>query len=744
MEIRGVFMGRTIAASEQLLPLQQGQLYDAAIKEVKDGEAVVNIKGTDVRVRTEGEWPKEGRATIKIVGEQDGLPVARIVVRPQQEAASRTARPAAFETLPPELKQIESWMQQQGKTLTKETVSTLQTFFAEAAGTIEQKLDTVRAVMNKKLELTSPHLAAVHEALHGQPFGERLVAIANKLDPTFTLAIQEQQSVAEEGAFGRGIGATADVSGGIEKPQQTSEQVLSQHLDALLLEQRAEDMGGEKRFVFSPTPSGATDNVDNFVQRLEQLHEALCWAIKLLKQEPHLEKALSAVQTEIGEAIGDHSHRGKTLAEALAKAREFVEEGREFAARKTVLETLNEMEASLSSPTNDRPVNADRLFDYAWQTGLPLETKDVLVQTVTKKMAQAVRDFQTVKRDVMRQLEIVLKLEETSGPAARMQVKSMLETAIKQLDNAILKSDIMLFTDMTTEKQLMKASSELNEAKKRLQQGDAAGARKIVSDVKNMLSTLMFKPSDVKVKHFVAVQNRMQLDPSKEFLDQVNQVMRPPTDGPSARHLFDTIRRLGLTHEYEVAESLLLNGNEDKAAPINMKEALLRLAQSRNESVARQAEQVLTNLTGQQLLNKWDGATGVQSFFFSLPLLWQNEVRNVNVYVNAHQDGERINWENCRLYFLLETKKLGDLGILLQANERNLSITFRNDRDDFAEKAAPFINMAKERLEEIGYRVISVNVTKLTNETKRQEEEKRAPSARSSAPFTERGYDFTI
>jgi len=225
----------------------------------------------------------------------------------------------------------------------------------------------------------------------------------------------------------------------------------------------------------------------------------------------------------------------------------------------------------------------------------------------------------------------------------------------------------------------------------------------------------------------------------------MNQVMQPPADGPSARHVFDTIRRLGLTHEYEAAEWLVFKGNQEESASQNMKGVLLRLAQSGNESVARQAEQALTNLTGQQLLNKWDGTAGWQSFFFTLPLLWQNEVQNVNVYVNGRQHGEQIDWENCQLYFLLETRKLGDLGILLHANERNLSITLRNDREDFAEKAKPFIDRAKEKLEEIGYRVTAVNVTKLANEVQRKDEQSSpASSTRTYRRFAERGYDVTI
>ena len=61
----------------------------------------------------------------------------------------------------------------------------------------------------------------------------------------------------------------------------------------------------------------------------------------------------------------------------------------------------------------------------------------------------------------------------------------MLETTISKLDNAILKSDMMLFTDMKTEKQFMKASTQLAEAKKLFAKGDHAEAGKIVKEVKN-------------------------------------------------------------------------------------------------------------------------------------------------------------------------------------------------------------------------------------------------------------------
>ncbi|WPZ18104.1 hypothetical protein UM396_16315 [Geobacillus subterraneus] len=599
--------------------------------------------------------------------------------------------------------------------------------------------------------------AVLKETMWLQQAGQHAAArthLVRQLDQIESIAANTRSSVVQppspvnETTAPFKMPAVDHISVSSEMAEGAGQEGISQRSTAPVVEQSGDDgIGNGARQAISSAGSQneVTADVANDNQPTEQLREAIRRAIKSLQQEPHLEKALDAVGADIAEALRARTHWEQAWADSSASARTLMEKGRELAARQTVLKTLNEIEASLPSAPTDRSLDVDSLFDGAWQAALSLESKQFLVQTVTKKMAQAALDFKTVKRDVMRQLEAVAQVAENKSPAARLQATSMLEMAIKQLDNAILKSDIMLFTDMVTEKQLMKASSALAEAKKRLRQGDAAGARNIVNEVKNMLANIVFKPSEAKVKHFVRMHGETTADSSKAFLEQVNQVMQPPVDGPSARHVFDTIRRLGLTHEHEAAEWLVFKGNQEESASQNMKEVLLRLAQSGNESVARQAEQALTNLTGQQLLNKWDGTAGWQSVFFTLPLLWQNEVQNVNVYVNARQHGERIDWENCQLYFLLETRKLGDLGILLHANERNLSITLRNDRDDFAEKVKPFIDIAKEKLEEIGYRVTAVNVAKLTNDAHQKDEPPSpAPSARPYRRFAERGYDWTI
>jgi hypothetical protein len=530
-----------------------------------------------------------------------------------------------------------------------------------------------------------------------------------------------------------------------------TDQNIVTHLTKAMVEAAKLDKSGREQLITTLTnlESEQTKNAVTNENGMSSQHvrDAVREAIKTMQREANLEKAFDFIKTETMPRLNKEPELWKKLTDSFTKALQLQENGRELAARQTMLETLKEIETSLPQAVNgetDHSTSLDNLFDFEWQTSLQLQTKDIIVQTITKKMSQAAIDFKNTKRDIMRNLETISQLIEKYKQSAQPQAKQLLETTIKQLDNAILKSDMMLFTDMTTEKQLMKASSQLAEAKKRLNKGDYSGAQKIVKEVKDALEKIQFKPSDVKVKHFVANESLKFADSPKEFLMHMNKTVQPFAFEPSARQMFETIRRLGLTHDYEVAESLVFKGNNEEAPQQNMKAMFLKLVQSGNEQVVQQVEQALNNLTGQQLLNKFDTGANAQSFFFTLPLLLQNEVQSVKVYVNSRKDGERIDWENCSLYFLLETKKLGDIGILLNANERNLSITFRNDKADFAQKVQPLVDVAKERLEEIGYRVTGVNVTKLTIEAVQTQETAMMSRTKPYATFTEKGYDFTI
>src|SRR5690606_30691227 len=157
-----------------------------------------------------------------------------------------------------------------------------------------------------------------------------------------------------------------------------------------------------------------------------------------------------------------------------------------------------------------------------------------------------------------------------------------------------------------------------------------------------------------------------------------------------------------------------------------------------SHGTGQKAEQALQNMTGQQLLSKPD-ASGLQTLMFTLPLILREQVENVKVFLQSKQSGQKMDWENCSLYFLLETKQVGDVGILLNATDRVLSVTLKNDSADFERKMTPLVETTKERLQEIGYQVGQIHFSPL-----KTEEAKGDTFVKSQPTFSDHGYDYSV
>lgn len=489
--------------------------------------------------------------------------------------------------------------------------------------------------------------------------------------------------------------------------------------------------------------------------------ETIKLALQQLQKEASLEEALNQVRKEM---MGNPNIDMKTIdraEKALDRATQLQDKGREIAARQHLTKELTEIhqEQVKSEPKQAHHVQpTGEQYDVnELLQSMQIQSKDILVTKVTQKLAQATHDFRELKREISKNLDNVHRLIDTFKNNAYPQARQMLETAISKLDNAILKSEMMLFTDMKTEKQLMQASTQLAEAKKLLAKGDHAQAGKIVNEVKSLIDKLIFKPTEQKIMHFVNKES-MALEmrtPERNLLAQYGQT----TSGymnqePSARQMFEMVRSLGLNHDSDIANSLVFQKNDqtqqqDQQQQQNLKAALLKLTQGEeaNSKIAQQAEQALTNLTGQQLLSKSDANGTMQSMFFNLPMLLGGKPENLQVFVNSKNEGQQVDWENCNLYFLLETKKLGDVGILLNSTDRNLSITIKNDLPRFKERMEPLAALTKEKLQEVGYNVNSISFTRMNavqskTVTTPEKQEKEAKPIRPV--FTEKGMDFKI
>ena len=728
MQINNQAVSSQVNTHEKPLELKKGEIYSATIKErTSRDEAMLQIRGREVQVKFDAKAPTQDRITVQVAGESEGkIQVRTIAEAPRYTSASpQTERTNTDQTLrslgvsnpSQQLRQAAQMVLDKGVPLTRDSVQDLRAFVEKEKGTVQQRLNTVQAVANKRLDVTTNHLRSVHEALHGRPLNEVLTNIAKDLDPNFKIT-REQSEVVNNPRGER------EVARQVERTL-TQTQPLVQNSQAPL--QNQQEQQGVK-------PTEALKQMKSTVQK-----------------EGDFQKATSELRNQIEQAPFERPTK-ELITKSLEEANRLQDQGRELAARQQLMQSFIAVEPQVARLDHQaiQPEMQQYSINEAFQTQ-QLTSKDLIVQTITEKLAKAQADFKSLQREITRNLDNIQHLTEAFKSQAPKQVKPLLETTIKRLDNAILKSEMMLLTDMKTEKKLMQASSRLAEAKKLLNRGNYQEANRIVQEIKTMIEKLEFKPSDTKVKHFITKeeQNLQSRAPSQQLLQQYDDLSRRPTTQDfSARQAFELVRGLGLNRDSEVAQMLATGRQGDGEPNQNMKNALMQLMKMEEEQgrVSQQTNQALANITGQQLLSKSDTNSNLQSMFFNLPFLLEDEVRDLQVFVNSRNEGEKVDWENCNLYFLIETKKLGEVGILVTVTDGSLSLTIKNDQPHFKERIEPLAELCRENLKEVGYNISSLNFTKLTavqtpdSEIKGDQEhqEKMTPT------FTEKGFDFKI
>lgn len=244
------------------------------------------------------------------------------------------------------------------------------------------------------------------------------------------------------------------------------------------------------------------------------------------------------------------------------------------------------------------------------------------------------------------------------------------------------------------------------------------------------------------MKHFVSDFhfNEQEAMPKQQFLSQLARTLKLPLgEEVSARNMFEQFRQLGFQHEQDVSRALLLK--QPAIEPQNIKALLMKLSQGEPGMIASQAEHALANMTGQQLLSKFDANNHMQTMFYQLPILLHDQMETVHIYLNSRNDGGKLDWQNCSLYFLLDTEKYGKIGILLQALERNLTLTIKTDNEKLAETLKSLAEMAKENLEAIGYNVKGIAFTKMNEQ---EEQTIGVETTQAKETNKEKGYDWTV
>ncbi|WP_058300368.1 hypothetical protein [Gorillibacterium timonense] len=816
---------------DQPLELRKGETYQAIVKEKKSAnEAVVQIRGKEVSVKTDGPFPAVGETVSLTIQGQDADGIKAKVVDSGKTGAQTQSGPtgtsvsSSSELYTQDDGQIAKLLADKGIPLTRETAGVIRQFMETAPGTVEEKLDSLRTLLRKGIEVTDEQLQAVHQALHGEPLTaqvdklltaakaggasdaelRRLVSELRKLtggksewEPILRQLVQKLQA-----ATGGQTGSAAETASRLaEALRLLKAGQSSKAMEALnhLLQN-----GGSAGENAAGTGIDSTWPFFSGTQESESLGKwpASSNSLSGLLDRVNTESSLSSVVYEIkDQLLGSSKYPEEKAAkweQTFSSVRREQFAGRTEAARKLLQAALqtelaeelrNQDMTPVDSPATDldavsgsagaasaasaeasdsltmiasRLTESIRTDNYDLNSelaSLGLSSKTLIVTQVTARLSQAANEFRTLKREISRNLDNLMNLTVTSSKTVHPQAKALLESSIDLLDKAILKSDITMLTDMGTEKRLLQASGQLAAARKQLMNGDTAAAREIFDRVKTSLDTLNWKPTDVKVRHMLMGETdaKTAIDTHKLSAEWEKLASSMGRNDGSARHLYEGVRSLGLNRDSEAAQWLANSGSNSsgqgqqsrQAFDQNIKSILLKLAQDDSSPVAKQAEQALQNLTGQQLLNKTETGSSTQSMMLQIPVPLTNQIAPVNVFVQSRKEGEKMDWENCSLYFALETQKLGSLGIQIMASDRNLAITMKNDRQDFKQLMEPLVSSCKEKLQEIGYRVSQIQYSPLTIQAdtlKASERIRSKPIEPSNPPtsFPVKGFDFKV
>ncbi|WYP28016.1 hypothetical protein NSQ54_08015 [Alkalihalobacillus sp. FSL W8-0930] len=475
------------------------------------------------------------------------------------------------------------------------------------------------------------------------------------------------------------------------------------------------------------------------VQRQRDHLNQLAQTIEL-EENPH--KALEAIKSDLqGQPVLEHDQVNR-LMDQLEVSGARLQAGRELAAR-TVLSTAIEAELSmLPSSTDSLPEELNnRLMQNEYIA--PIQSKQIIVTTVTDKMAQLTNEFKDFQRETVRTLRQI-QVDLTTPQRSDMHVsKNQLDSIIRKLDHSILRGEAMQFADMKTEKHLMLASSKLAEARQHLAAGRNQQAADIVTKVQKQVEAITYKPSETKVVAESARQqlNHEQKKPQSTPLFHMEEAAAKAKSG-TARGAFEALKQLGLNHEADFAQKFSQK-EPQKEVPLerNLKQSLIQLVNSQDEGskTTQLASQALQHVTGQQLLSKQD-AQPLQSLFFQLPLVLEQKVEQLQCYIQSKKEGEQVDWQNCSLYFLMETPKLGEVGISIKAVQRQLSVTLTNDQKDFKSKMEPLVEKAIAKVEEVGYSISSVSFSPFT----KNQETESIQTPKNQVYSSDKGFDYKI
>ncbi len=358
-----------------------------------------------------------------------------------------------------------------------------------------------------------------------------------------------------------------------------------------------------------------------------------------------------------------------------------------------------------------------------------------VTQYIPEYLRKVGSEFNEIKKEVINNVERMTQFLQQKVPQSASYIQRIIEPTIEMVNRLVNKGEFALFADMEFEHSVLKISGDLQQVKGLLDKGKKDEALHLFQRIRTDLEKLNWQPSYMRVERFFSkatVGSELQ-NPFQTY----GQAWREET--LTGRGVQDLMRSMGLTHEREAMEWLArregnahaqgmrfaddTRQNQD-APPSNMKSLLLEGMDRNLSPRAREVmEQALSNLTGQQLLARQDSSASVHSMQVQLPLPWEEGMQSAELQVHARNNGQQMDWENCTLFFFLDTPRFGETGISVMVVNREMTLRIQNDDPKVEHAFQPYIPQMEQELQQLGYRINGVTFTPIGKEKQKEERE---------------------
>lgn len=596
-------------------------------------------------------------------------------------------------------------LKSQGYAVSSEEADRISEFIESTEGPESEKLQTVKTALDKGIPLSARGLQSVRFSLFKPVFPEELQQV---------LADSQSDIPVDQVELLRFFAKMAG--------KDQSESLLPALLNST----------GENAFAGSGvTPAGAENDVTAVGE-----DQVVTWLLKALEQVTFLGDSLATAEegvrqvlplqtgqppAKIDEASMQEGHAVPISSET--ERTDSAASGEAVFSEPRETQAPEETSESVISAAADQLLSAVQELAHASPEAsaeVMMQGISLLMKEITPRMAAVKTEFESLRKALTTELAAVRLAIERPQSVNKTQVAEQLTQTIERLDKAILKSDIPLYTSMQAEKQLLSWSSQLQEARSLVQEGQSGKAAEIVDRIAKGVEEIRFQPAKVKVIHRTLQQAVSGDDISEKSLrqraqQQVNRVLEPVH---SSREVLEAFKAMGLTHESEVVSALGQNSKkakEDWRPQENLKEILMQLAADTDEKLTTVtgAEKTLNNLTGQQLLSRPEAKPQGQTLFFSVPMAMANRVEDLKIYVQSRKDKGKVDWENCTFYFAVHTEKYGDVGIRFAAARKSVSIQVKCDNQTLRDAVGPLVADFKQTMWETGYKIAGISYSPL-------------------------------